>query len=96
MHAMTTMTMYAVAVLQFVFKKMGQTCARAWVRVGALFELASRESGLIFYNGKIEDPSFAQPLYVSLFQQQDGSYNVVWSRPSRRRASSPDHCALRP
>ncbi|MGO4168827.1 DUF736 domain-containing protein [Novosphingobium sp. YAF33] len=67
------------------FEVMALSAARAWVRVGALFELASRESGLIFYNGKIEDPSFAQPLYVSLFQQQDGSYNVVWSRPSRRR-----------
>ena len=67
------------------FEVMALSAARAWVRVGALFELASKESGLIFLNGKIEDPSFAQPLYVSLFQQQDGSYNVVWSRPTRRR-----------
>ncbi|MBB4642852.1 hypothetical protein HNQ99_003188 [Rhizorhapis suberifaciens] len=39
----------------------------------------SKESRLIFLNGKNEDPSFAQPLYVSLFQQQDGSYTPVES-----------------
>lgn len=59
--------------------------ARAWVKVGALFELASNATGEAFLNGKIDDPGMAQPLYVSLFRQDDGSYNVVWSRPTRRR-----------
>lgn len=59
--------------------------ARAWVKVGALFELASNATGEAFLNGKIDDPSMVQPLYVSLFRQDDGSYNVVWSRPTRRR-----------
>ncbi|MDE8650600.1 DUF736 family protein, partial [Novosphingobium album (ex Liu et al. 2023)] len=53
--------------------------------VGALFELASNSTGEAFLNGKIEDPSLAAPLYVSAFRQEDGSYNVVWSRPTRRR-----------
>jgi uncharacterized protein (DUF736 family) len=30
-------------------------------------------------------PSLAAPLQVSCFRQDDGSYNVVWSRPTRRR-----------
>lgn len=59
--------------------------ARAWVQVGALFELAANATGEAFLNGKIEDPSLAAPLYVSAFRQEDGSYNVVWSRPNRRR-----------
>lgn len=59
--------------------------ARAWVQVGALFELAANATGEAFLNGKIEDPSLAAPLYISAFRQEDGSYNVVWSRPNRRR-----------
>ena len=61
------------------------TVSRTWVQVGALFELASNATGETFLNGKIDDPSLAQPLYVSAFRQDDGSYNVVWSRPSRKR-----------
>ncbi|MBI0477044.1 DUF736 domain-containing protein [Sphingomonas sp. MA1305] len=61
------------------------TASRSWVQVGALFELASNATGETFLNGKIDDPSLAQPLYVSAFRQEDGSYNVVWSRPSRKR-----------
>ena len=59
--------------------------ARNWVQVGALFELFSKDQGDAFLNGRIDDPSLAQPLYVSAFRQDDGSYNVVWSRPTRRR-----------
>ena len=59
--------------------------SRAWVRVGALFELFANGTGEAFLNGKLEDPSFAAPLYISAFRQEDGSFNVVWSRPTRRR-----------
>ena len=59
--------------------------SRSWVQVGALFELHSAATGEAFLNGKIDDPSLAQPLYVSAFRQEDGSYNVVWSRPTRKR-----------
>jgi uncharacterized protein (DUF736 family) len=59
--------------------------AKSWVQVGALFELTSNSTGEAFLNGRIDDPSLAQPLYVSAFRQDDGSYNVVWSRPTRRR-----------
>ena len=61
------------------------TASRAWVQVGALFELTARETGEAFLNGKIDDPSLAQPLYISAFRQDDGSYNIVWQRPQRRR-----------
>ena len=61
------------------------TASRSWVQVGALFELASNATGETFLNGRIDDPSLAQPLYISAFRQEDGSYNVVWSRPTRKR-----------
>ncbi|RDE04264.1 DUF736 domain-containing protein [Sphingomonas aracearum] len=59
--------------------------SRSWVQVGALFELTASATGEAFLNGRIDDPSLAQPLYISAFRQQDGSYNLVWQRPQRRR-----------
>ncbi len=68
------------------YEVMALSQARTWVKVGALFELfATNTTGAAFLNGKLEDPSFAAPLYISMFQQDDGSYNVVWNRPNRRR-----------
>ena len=61
------------------------TPGRTWVQVGALFELHSNNTGEAFLNGRIDDPSLASPLQVSAFRQDDGSYNIVWSRPTRRR-----------
>jgi uncharacterized protein (DUF736 family) len=61
------------------------TPARKWIQVGALFELFSNNTGEAFLNGKIDDPSMTAPLQISAFQQDDGSYNIVWSRPTRRR-----------
>ena len=67
------------------YEVLALSASRAWVQVGALFELFSNGTGEAFLNGKIEDPSLAAPLYVSAFRQEDGSYNMVWSRPTRRR-----------
>lgn len=57
---------------------------RRWVAVGALFELASNSTGEIFYQGKIDDPSMAQPLYIAVFPREDGTMAVAWQRPRRR------------
>ena len=67
------------------YEVLALSTSRAWVQVGALFELFSNGTGEAFLNGKIEDPSLAAPLYISAFRQEDGSYNIVWSRPTRRR-----------
>ena len=57
---------------------------RRWVAVGALFELASNSTGEIFYQGKIDDPSMSQPLYIAVFPREDGTMAVAWQRPRRR------------
>ena len=57
---------------------------RRWVIVGALFELSASSTGLSFYQGKIDDPSMAQPLYIAAFPRDDGSMAVAWQRPRRR------------
>ena len=65
----------------------GLSSAKSWVQIGALYELESNRTGDAFLNGKIDDPSFAAPLYISAFRQEDGSYSIVWSRPDRRRSA---------
>ena len=75
------------------FEILALSAARQWVQVGALFELASNSTGETFLNGKIEDPSLDKPLYISAFRQEDGSYNIVWSRPTRRREAPTDTVA---
>ena len=59
---------------------------RRWVAVGALFELASNSTGEIFYQGKIDDPSMSQPLYIAAFPREDGTMAIAWQRPRRRNS----------
>lgn len=61
------------------------TKARTWLKVGALFEHASRRTGEAFLQGKIDDPSMEKPLYITCHRQEDGTYNIAWSRPRPRR-----------
>jgi uncharacterized protein (DUF736 family) len=36
---------------------------------------------------KLDDPSFNAPIFANLFDDEDGeTYNLIWSRPSRRTA----------
>ncbi|MEM7687458.1 MAG: DUF736 domain-containing protein [Pseudomonadota bacterium] len=58
---------------------------RSWVKVGALWQYASNETGEMFLSGRIDDPSLEKPLDVALFNQDDGSYNVAWRRPKAKR-----------
>jgi len=33
---------------------------------------------------KLDDPSFTAPIFAQLFAGQDGEYDLVWNRPTRR------------
>ena len=37
---------------------------------------------------QIDDPTFTQPLRANLFQGENDGHVLVWSRPSRREATS--------
>lgn len=56
------------------------------MKVGALWQYASNETGEVFLSGRIDDPSLDKPLDVALFNQDDGSYNVAWRRPKAKRS----------
>ena len=58
---------------------------RTWVKIGALWEYSATGSGESFYSGRLDDPALEKPLDVALFPQEDGSYNVSWRRPQRKR-----------
>ena len=62
--------------------------AGAQVQIGALWEQTSKSTGECFLQGRIDDPSMRQPLTISAFRQNDGSYNVAWLRPQRRSGAS--------
>ena len=59
---------------------------RSWVKVGALWEFHSNETGETFLSGRIDDPSLDKALDIALFRQEDGSYNIAWRRPQRKAA----------
>lgn len=60
---------------------------RTWVKIGALWEYTSNETGEAFLSGRLDDPSLEKPLDVAMFRQDDGTLNVSWRRPQRRRAA---------
>jgi uncharacterized protein (DUF736 family) len=57
---------------------------RSWVKVGALWEYNSNETGEVFLSGTIDDPSLVAPIPIALFRQNDGSMNVAWRRPKQK------------
>ncbi len=47
--------------------------------IGAAWNKTSRENRP-YLSLKIDDPSFAAPLFASLFQDNPGEYSLVWTR----------------
>ena len=58
-----------------------------FIPVGGLWEKTASNGTGNFLQGQIDDPSFEAPLSIALFNQEDGTLNVAWSRPRRRSES---------
>lgn len=58
---------------------------RTWVKVGAAFEQSSNRTGVVFYQGTIDDPSMANPMNVAFFANDEGGFNIAWTRKRPRR-----------
>jgi len=65
------------------FEIMALNVGNRWVVVGALWEQVSNSSGETFYQGKLEDPSFKNPLPILLFGDDIDGFRVVWNREER-------------
>jgi uncharacterized protein (DUF736 family) len=50
------------------------------IEFGAAWAKTSRD-GRDYHSVKLDDPSFAAPIYASLVEAEDGqSFNLIWSR----------------
>lgn len=49
--------------------------------IGAAWSKHSEERD--FLSLKLDDPSFNNPLYATLFQEEDDNYSLLWSRPRK-------------
>ena len=56
------------------------------VEIGAAWEKRTLDDRP-YLSIKLDDPSFVAPIFAQLFEAEDGSYDLVWSRPTRRSES---------
>ena len=47
--------------------------------IGAAWSKTSNE-GRDYLGLKLDDPSFAAPIFANLFDDEDGSFSLIWSR----------------
>ena len=53
--------------------------------IGAAWTKTSNE-GREYLGLKLDDPSFAAPIYANLFDDEEGeTFSLIWSRPNGRR-----------
>ena len=51
------------------------------VEIGAAWRKTAKETGRDYLSVKLDDPSFAAPIYASLVEAEDGqSHSLIWSR----------------
>lgn len=52
--------------------------------IGAAWSKTSNE-GRDYLGLKLDDPSFSVPIFANLFDDEDDTYTLIWSRPNGRR-----------
>jgi uncharacterized protein (DUF736 family) len=51
------------------------------IEAGAAWQKTARDSGREYWSVRLDDPTFAAPLYASLVEGDDGkTLNLLWSR----------------
>jgi uncharacterized protein (DUF736 family) len=48
--------------------------------LGAAWEKTAEATGRKYLSVRLDDPTFAGPLYASLLEQEDGTHNLIWNR----------------
>jgi uncharacterized protein (DUF736 family) len=54
------------------------------MEVGAAWEKIAESTGRAYYAVKLDDPSFPAPIYANLVGTEDGTFSLIWSRPTRQ------------
>ena len=53
----------------------------AGIEAGAAWQRTARDSGREYWSVRLDDPTFAAPLFASLVEAEDGkTFNLLWSR----------------
>ena len=52
--------------------------------IGAAWTKRSMETDRDYLSVKLDDPSFTAPIYANLFDEEDGTATLIWSRPTKR------------
>ena len=74
------------------FDVLARNVAGRYVQIGAVWEKIATNGTGTFLQGQLTDPSFPT-ISIAMFQQEDESLNVAWSRPKARAASPFDETA---
>ena len=54
------------------------------VELGAAWAKTARESGRLYHQVRLDDPSFAAPVFANLIEDvETGSFTLIWNRPKR-------------
>jgi uncharacterized protein (DUF736 family) len=53
--------------------------------IGAVWPKRSNE-GRDYLSVKLDDPSFTAPIFANLFEGDDDTYNLIWSRDRRQNS----------
>ncbi len=56
------------------------------VELGAAWAKTARESGRAYHQVRLDDPSFAAPIFANLIQAAEtGEFVLIWTRPKKAK-----------
>lgn len=58
------------------------------IELGAAWLRTAKESGNDYHQVRIDDPSFAAPIFANLVSNRDGGFDLLWNRPRKAAAKS--------
>jgi len=59
------------------------------IELGAAWRKAGKETGSIYYDVKLDDPTFARPIFCRLVQAKNGNgFLLVWERTTTRKTAA--------
>lgn len=55
------------------------------IEIGAAWTKTGKDTGVVYYDVKLDDPTFAQPIWCRLAQAKKGNgYMLVWERTTTK------------
>jgi uncharacterized protein (DUF736 family) len=53
------------------------------IELGAAWLRTAKDSGREYHQVRIDDPSFASPIFANLVGNRDGGFDLLWNRPRK-------------